>query len=497
MSLQIVGTIGAGLFGAIIGSFLNVVIYRLPRDLSIGNPRWSMCPSCGTRIRAYDNIPILGWLWLRGRCRACRAAISPMYPLVEGLTALSFITVWDALFVGQVHGAWASLQQDWPLLVAAWTLVAVLMSVSVMDIDAYMLDVRPLWLSMGVGALMLTLWFVSRGDDVMPRFFSTVTGDRSRGVSVGGLVPLPPSLCLVGAVMGVVWVLTEVVRKMVARPAMEDDPAVETQAPEAAAPEADTESKHEPRFRPVPVLLLALALVGLMAWVIADGMGWIESSDANGLGTIVRGVPVCVILMAAIVLSSLTHRPVDDEIIEEIEAERATARSMVLREFAGLLPAVIAGGALFAMMKANGQLGLPLDALPMVGNLSGAALHAAGGLCWAIAAIVGGAAVGWSVRIGGTLLFGKEAFGSGDIYILAAIGAGFGFWAAFFALFLGVLLALIGVVISLFGKTSRAIPFGPWLSLGALLYLWLAPDLLAYFQPAVATLWDMIIGRFP
>jgi len=495
VSLQIVGTIGAGLFGAIIGSFLNVVIYRLPRDLSISNPRWSMCPSCGTRIRAYDNIPVLGWLWLRGRCRACRAAISPMYPLVEGLTALSFVTVWDALFVGQVHGTWASLIQDWPLLVAAWTLVAVLMAVSVMDIDAYMLDVRPLWLSMGVGAVMLTIWFVSRGDDVIPRFFSTVTGDRSKGASVGGLVPLPPSLCLVGAVMGVAWVLTECLRKLVARPATGDDPAVETEEAEFPAPEAET--KREPRFQPLPVLFLAFALAALMAWVIGDGMGWIETTEVNALLTIARGVAVCVILMAAIVLSSLTHRPVDDEIIEEIEAERDAARSMVLREFVGLLPAFIAGGALFAMMKANGQLGLPLDALPLVGNLSGAALQAAGGLCWAIAAIVGGAAVGWSVRIGGTLLFGKEAFGSGDIYILAAIGAGFGFWAAFFALFLGVLLALLGVVLSLFGKTSRAIPFGPWLSLGALLYLWLAPDLLAYFQPAIATLWDMIIGRFP
>jgi len=495
VSLQIIGTIGAGLFGAIIGSFLNVVIYRMPRDLSISNPRWSMCPSCGTRIRPYDNIPLIGWLWLRGRCRSCRATISPMYPLVEGLTALSFVTIWDALFVAQIHGDWANLLQDWPFLVAAWTLVAVLMAVSVMDIDAYMLDVRPLWFCMVVGAVMLTLWFALRGEEVLPRFFATATGEKSRGTSVGGLVPLPPALCLIGAVMGVVWVLTEFGRKFFTRADAEADVPEQIQEPEAQADNSPPTT--EAGFKPWPVLLLASALAGINVWVLADGMGLIQITEDSGLLTIARGVAVCVILMAVIVLASLTHRPVDDEIIEEIEAERATARSMVLREFSTLLPALIAGAVLFAILKSNNQLGAPFGALPVVSNLSGAMLHGVGGLCWGITAIVGGAAVGWSVRIGGTLLFGKEAFGSGDIFILAAIGAGFGFWAAFFALFLGVLLALLGVVISLFGKTSRAIPFGPWLSLGALLYLWLAPDLLAYFQPAIATLWDMLTGRFP
>ncbi|MGH9902842.1 MAG: prepilin peptidase [Pyrinomonadaceae bacterium] len=75
--------------GAIIGSFLNVVIHRLPREESIVFPN-SRCPSCGTAIRPYDNIPVLSYMWLRGRCRACGASISPRYPAVELLTALVF-----------------------------------------------------------------------------------------------------------------------------------------------------------------------------------------------------------------------------------------------------------------------------------------------------------------------------------------------------------------------------------------------------------------------
>jgi leader peptidase (prepilin peptidase)/N-methyltransferase len=76
----------AGVLGAIVGSFLNVVVYRLPRHESLVAPA-SHCPKCGTPVKPYDNIPILSWLLLRGHCRSCAAPISPRYPLVEALTA--------------------------------------------------------------------------------------------------------------------------------------------------------------------------------------------------------------------------------------------------------------------------------------------------------------------------------------------------------------------------------------------------------------------------
>jgi leader peptidase (prepilin peptidase) / N-methyltransferase len=75
-----------GVLGAIVGSFLNVVTYRLPRHESLVSPA-SHCPNCGTPVKPYDNIPILSWLLLRGRCRSCGEPISPRYPPVEALTA--------------------------------------------------------------------------------------------------------------------------------------------------------------------------------------------------------------------------------------------------------------------------------------------------------------------------------------------------------------------------------------------------------------------------
>ena len=77
----------AAVVGAIFGSFLNVVAYRLPRGESLSRPR-SRCPQCQTQIEAYDNVPVLSWLALRGRCRSCRAPISARYPLVEAVTGL-------------------------------------------------------------------------------------------------------------------------------------------------------------------------------------------------------------------------------------------------------------------------------------------------------------------------------------------------------------------------------------------------------------------------
>jgi leader peptidase (prepilin peptidase)/N-methyltransferase len=81
--------VGLGLFGLIFGSFLNVVIYRVPRGESIVAPR-SRCPSCGTTLGALDNIPVVSYVVLRGRCRTCQAPISAQYPIVELSTAALF-----------------------------------------------------------------------------------------------------------------------------------------------------------------------------------------------------------------------------------------------------------------------------------------------------------------------------------------------------------------------------------------------------------------------
>jgi leader peptidase (prepilin peptidase) / N-methyltransferase len=102
-------------FGAMVGSFLNVVAYRLPRGESIVAAR-SRCPGCGVQIAAYDNVPVVSWLALGGRCRSCHRAISPQYPIVEALTAALFAAV--GLETGMSP-------EVWPGLALAVTLVVV------------------------------------------------------------------------------------------------------------------------------------------------------------------------------------------------------------------------------------------------------------------------------------------------------------------------------------------------------------------------------------
>lgn len=104
-------TLLIGVLGAVIGSFLNVCIHRLPRGESLVRPR-SRCPACGALIRAFDNVPLLSFLWLRGRCRDCRAAISIRYPAVELLNGLGYVLLWrrfgwtpDALIYGVFFSA--------------------------------------------------------------------------------------------------------------------------------------------------------------------------------------------------------------------------------------------------------------------------------------------------------------------------------------------------------------------------------------------------------
>jgi leader peptidase (prepilin peptidase) / N-methyltransferase len=93
------------LFGIVIGSFLNVCILRIPEDLSIVAPA-SRCPGCQTLISWYDNVPVLSWLLLGGKCRTCGAAISPMYPLVEMTTGLLFVACYLEFGLTQTAVKW-------------------------------------------------------------------------------------------------------------------------------------------------------------------------------------------------------------------------------------------------------------------------------------------------------------------------------------------------------------------------------------------------------
>ncbi len=147
-----------GTFGLLIGSFLNVVIYRVPAKRSIVSPP-SSCPNCAAPIRALDNIPVFSWLVLRGKCRECRAAISARYPLVELGTGLAFAGVVIWFFAAQLPSMpWSSLAGSIAsvlALLAYLYLAAISIALALIDIDTHTLPNRMVVPSYLVGAVLL------------------------------------------------------------------------------------------------------------------------------------------------------------------------------------------------------------------------------------------------------------------------------------------------------------------------------------------------------
>jgi leader peptidase (prepilin peptidase)/N-methyltransferase len=205
----------AAAFGAIIGSFLNVVIWRLPRGESLVTPG-SRCPRCGTPIAPHDNIPVVSWLVLRGRCRHCGARVSPRYPSVELLTAAAFAAV------VAVRGFDDDLVLELPF-------VACLIALAAIDLDHQILPNRIVYPMAAYGVLATVL--VDRDDlvenlaagaGVFLFLFVTVLmyprgmgmGDAKLGGVMGlylGLSVVPAMLTafLTGSVVGLVIVARE------------------------------------------------------------------------------------------------------------------------------------------------------------------------------------------------------------------------------------------------------------------------------------------------
>ncbi|WP_427007034.1 prepilin peptidase [Pseudarthrobacter sp. H2] len=127
-----------GVFGLLIGSFLNVVIYRVPNGLSIVSPP-SACPSCGHTIKAYDNIPVLSWVLLRGKCRGCAEPISKRYPLVEAGTGVAFagVALWS--WTGGASARPSDGAAGILVLIGFLYLAAISVALGLIDLDTYRL----------------------------------------------------------------------------------------------------------------------------------------------------------------------------------------------------------------------------------------------------------------------------------------------------------------------------------------------------------------------
>lgn len=187
-------TVAAALLGAVIGSFLNVVSTRLPHRQSLITPP-SRCPSCGRPIRWYDNIPILSFFWLRGRCRDCRAPIAWRYPIVEAVTAGLFCLAFWRI------GARIDL-------IPAFLFVAALVAITAIDLDHQIIPDRITLPGIALGLLAnlvtgrVSLWDTVVGILVGGGIFFTIIL-ASRGGMGGGDMKLG---AMIGAFLG--WKLT-------------------------------------------------------------------------------------------------------------------------------------------------------------------------------------------------------------------------------------------------------------------------------------------------
>ena len=175
-------------FGCCIGSFLNVVIYRLPREKSLVRPP-SFCPSCGRHIRFYDNIPLVSWLALRAKCRYCKSPISPRYFVIELLTGLVFVSLFILYFVvriqhfeidGQV-GVAAFLRGGWFVYLLHIILLSALIAVSAIDVELWLIPVVVCWFATLAGVMGSALAaFIIKPESITGRYPLPVAGARYR-----------------------------------------------------------------------------------------------------------------------------------------------------------------------------------------------------------------------------------------------------------------------------------------------------------------------------
>lgn len=175
------------LLGLVVGSFLNVVIARMPEDRSVVWPG-SACPSCGTAIKPYDNVPLLAWLWLRGRCRACSSPISVLYPVVELLTGLVAWLVFRRIIEGPQHYDLGHVAAFLVLFLFACLLIAQ----TFIDVRHYIIpdELSIYAIPAGVAAATLLEWLGYSGTLGAVGWQQSVLGALAGGLGLGSVMGL-------------------------------------------------------------------------------------------------------------------------------------------------------------------------------------------------------------------------------------------------------------------------------------------------------------------
>lgn len=425
-------------FGACVGSLINVLVYRLPLGLSVVTPP-SRCPSCGTRLSWRDNIPVLGWIFLRGRCRYCKTKISSEYPLVEAFTALLFGafyalwfmvprgTVWLGVDWGSIRPEWALNDATviWPTFTVLLLLLGSLVAMTIVDAKTFTIPLELTVFPTVAGLLVHTAhaaWLEVAGTGIGPS-----GGLRFAAPGAVWSIPTPsPSdwgvaFAAIGGFAGVIVAIL-LVRSGLLRRSFADYDEWERSVmpPQAHAGEGDgtDAAAPAPAAEPASAAATAVAAAPVVERDVAPADLWIQYPHARR------------------------------EMLKEV---------LFLAPCLGL---ATLGWYLAEWLAISGPMPLWLNVL--------------GGVL--LGYLVGGGVV-WAVRILGTLAFGKEAMGLGDVHLMGAVGACLGwidatlafFGAAFVGLFFTIGSALFA------GGLKRTMPYGPYLAISTVLVLLCKP----------------------
>jgi leader peptidase (prepilin peptidase) / N-methyltransferase len=477
-------SIAALLFGGCTGSFVNVIIYRWPRGISLLHPSRSFCPTCGRSIAWYDNVPVVSYVLLGGRCRQCRAPISLQYPLVELATALVFLITYDAFFVAHERLGITDLSSDWPILVAHWVLWAGMIALAVMDLEAYMVDINVTWAMLPVGLVAYGIWTPA----------SSLTWIRPGPQQAAGAIAI-----VLGLIVGAILFL---------RRQEGGEDLVSGSDEQATADESSPPTQPEPK-RGWSWLALAAAIVCVVAYVVLVVVGGEQRilaqpalpTDPNDLSRLAGSwawnygstLLACGLAALFVGLTLAASRPspeADVEIVEAIHAEAPRARRNALRELMFLLPAIILGIVVLCLFASSIGPHIEREARGVVEWRPVGQWCPILGLSTALSGWIIGGAIGWLVRIVFTLALGKEALGMGDVHILAAAGAVAGWPVVLIGFFLAAFLALLGIVVVHLRRQSRALPYGPWLALAFLVASIFQDRILIHLYPLTRWLWE-------
>ena len=419
--------------GACIGSFLNVVIYRMPRGQSIAWPP-SHCFSCDKAIRWYDNIPILSWLILRGRCRACGARISAQYILVELVTGLLVVGLYAAYFLLRVRTLGLGIDnpvtaeqldilESWPMFIAHAALLCGLLACAVVDWRHYIVPLPVMWTVALIGAAAAAL---------RPHPFLAQATAMQSAVSLAAGLGLLMSL---GAVR--IGLLRPSFADVPDEPVGLDEPEPEQQdRSETPAERKAREARRQRQRR-------------------RERRGSVGVTAEHGVNPRLEVLREVLFLLPATAL--------------------AVGAWVLLRQWP-------AAGAWWSGLFDTAQH--PLLAPRMAG---------VGGALFGF--LIGGLWI-WGVRILATLSAGREAMGMGDVHILAGVGAVTGWVVPSLVFFVAPVSGLAAAMYLLVTRRQRELPYGPWLALGTVLVMVLYDVLVRFIEPGMSAFVRLCTGQW-